>query len=403
MSVITVISILGVMLGVGVLIIVIAVMSGFDQEWRARILGFNAHVKITEQTGVVEDFTSVIHHASSNKHIIGIAPFVRAQVMVKTQPEEGNPKISAPLLKGVDPDAEKTVSVLPKSVVSGEFDLSGNGIVVGRDFAHGMDLQIGDRIAVYSPRNLERMERSRGSGKDEAVLPDEFVVRGIFDVGFAEYNASIIVTSLENAQDLYNLGEENVHGIQIMLDDPFNCDIVRNDLQARLQKPYDIITWPEENPQLFGALKVEKNMMFFLLFFIMIVAAFGIVNCQITFVVQKTREIGILKALGATRSQVLLLFLSQSFVVAFLGVGLGLLMGLTSIAWRNEFLSTMNRLTGMELLPAAIYQIYELPASIEPLDLAIICGTAFLTCLLAGLFPAWKASRLHPIEALRYE
>lgn len=413
-SVITVISILGVMLGVGVLIIVIAVMSGFDQEWRSRILGFNAHIKITEQSGMVGDYDRVIQTVASNKHVKGVAPFVRAQVMVKTQPDSGNPKISAPLLKGIDPEAEKSVSVLPTSVVSGEFDLSGNGILVGRDFAYGMGLQVGDRIAVYSPRNLERMEQTRGTGRDEAVLPDEFEVRGIFDVGFAEYNASIIVTSLQNGQDLYNLGDNHVHGIQIMLDDPFNCDLVRNELRGdfarteallKREEPiiYDILTWPEENPQLFGALKVEKNMMFFLLFFIMIVAAFGIVNCQITFVVQKTREIGILKALGSTRTQILMLFLSQSFVVGFLGVGFGLLMGLTSLAWRNEFLSTMNRLTGMELLPAAIYQIYELPASIEPLDIAIICGTAFITCVLAGLFPAWKASRLHPIEALRYE
>jgi lipoprotein-releasing system permease protein len=139
------------------------------------------------------------------------------------------------------------------------------------------------------------------------------------------------------------------------------------------------------------------------LFFIMIVAAFGIVNCQITFVVQKTREIGILKALGASRRQILLLFMSQSLVVGVLGVGLGYGMALLALAYRNEFLSLMRKVTHMELLPASIYNVYDLPASVQTGDIAFICGTAFVTCLLAGLFPAWKASRLQPVEALRHE
>ena len=188
-----------------------------------------------------------------------------------------------------------------------------------------------------------------------------------------------------------------------MLRDPFQAEVVRKELLAALGPNFRIITWPEESPEIFNALAVEKNMMFFLLFFIMIVAAFGIVNCQITFVVQKTREIGILKALGANNRQVLWLFLSQSVMVGILGVGLGLGIALLAVRYRNEFLSLMNQVTGRELLPASIYQIYELPATVETMDVVIICGTAFLTCVLAGLFPAWKASRLQPVEALRYE
>ena len=211
------------------------------------------------------------------------------------------------------------------------------------------------------------------------------------------------MTSLKNAQLLYEFDENSVHGLQVMLRDPFQAEAVRKQLAVALGPNFKIITWPEESPEIFNALAVEKNMMFFLLFFIMIVAGFGIVNCQITFVVQKTREIGILKALGANNRQVLWLFLSQSVVVGILGVGLGLATALLALNYRNEFLAFMNRVTGRELLPASIYQIYELPASIEPMDVAIICGTAFLTCVLAGLFPAWKASRLQPVEALRYE
>jgi lipoprotein-releasing system permease protein len=194
-----------------------------------------------------------------------------------------------------------------------------------------------------------------------------------------------------------------VHGLQVKLRDPFQAETVRRELAGTLGPQFRILTWLEENPQIFNALAVEKNMMFFLLFFIMIVAGFGIVNCQITFVVQKTREIGILKALGANNRQVLWIFLSQSVIVGFLGVGLGLGMALLALSYRNEFLAFMNRLTGFELLPASIYQIYALPASIQVSDISIICGTAFVTCILAGLFPAWKASRLQPVEALRYE
>jgi lipoprotein-releasing system permease protein len=194
-----------------------------------------------------------------------------------------------------------------------------------------------------------------------------------------------------------------VRGLQIMLHDPFKVDSVRRDLENLLGPGYIFVPWPEENPHIFNALAVEKNMMFYLLFFIMIVAGFGIVNCQITFVVQKTREIGILKALGANNLQVLLIFLSQSMVVGILGVGLGLGFGLLALIYRNDFLKKMNDLFGFELLPAQIYQIYELPVSIERWDIFLICGTAFLICLLAGVFPAWKASRLQPVEALRHD
>ncbi|MEO7299123.1 MAG: ABC transporter permease [Verrucomicrobiota bacterium] len=408
-SVITVISIIGVMLGVAILIIVISVMSGFDQEWRDRILGFNAHLKISQvdpMTGRDEplrNFEPLAKKIRAEPGVIGVAPFVTGQVMLQSQPAEGNPKFAAPILRGIDPKLESSVSVLPKSIVEGDFDLSRSGLLVGREFARGLDLQVGDRVVIHSPSSIEKIARTHGKTNEEFDIPEEFVVNGIFDVGYAEYNASIIVSSLEKAQILYEFNSDSVRGLQVMLRDPFQADAVRRQLSGSLGPEYNILTWAEENPQIFNALAVEKNMMFFLLFFIMIVAGFGIVNCQITFVVQKTREIGILKALGANNRQVLWLFLSQSFIVGFLGVGLGFGMATLALGYRNEFLTFMNRVTGRKLLDAAIYQIDKLPASIQPGDVAIICGTAFLTCVLAGLFPAWKASRLQPVEALRYE
>jgi lipoprotein-releasing system permease protein len=267
-----------------------------------------------------------------------------------------------------------------------------------------MELRIGDRVAIYSPSSIEKLYQSRKKTDNaEAPLPEEFEVRGIFDVGYAEYNASTIATSLKKAQELWEYNSDSALGLQVKLRDPMQAAAVKNELVQALGPDYEIVTWTEDNPLILNALAVEKNMMFFLLFFIMIVAGFGIVNCQITFVVQKTRDIGILKSLGASNRQVLWIFLSQSAIVGFLGVGLGLAMALLALNYRNEFLTFMNRMTGFELLPAAIYQIYELPASIKIDDITLICGTAFVTCVLAGLFPAWKASRLQPVEALRYE
>jgi lipoprotein-releasing system permease protein len=408
-SVITLISIVGVMLGVAVLIVVISVMSGFDQEWRNRILGFNAHLKLSQRGEALSNYEQVLKAVATNQHVVGVAPFIRAQVLLQTQPPEGeSPKVVAPVLLGIDPESEKKVSVLHTNVVNGKFDVEGNGILVGRDFAFGMDLVVGDRVGIYSPAQIKKLQQvvensKRGVENKEAFLADEYEVKGIFDVGFPEYNSTIVVVSLENAQRLYNFDEETVHGLQIMLTDPFLADTTRARLTSLVGPAYNVITWKEETPHLFNALAVEKNMMFFLLFFIMIVAAFGIVNCQITFVVQKTREIGILKALGATNTQVLWIFLGQSVVVGVLGVGLGFGLALLAVSYRNEFLALMRQVTGFELLPSSIYHVYNLPASVQPDDVIIICTTAFLSCVLAGLFPAWKASRLQPVEALRHD
>jgi lipoprotein-releasing system permease protein len=391
-----------VILGVGVLIIVISVMTGFDRELRERILGFTAHLHVTQSDGLMTNFPSVIRAVSSNQHVRGVAPFVVGQVMVKTQPESGNPMVAAPKVRGIDPRYETNVSVLVTSIVAGRFDLEGHSLLVGAEFARALRLSVGDRVLIYSPRDLEEMEKRRGKEDETAILPPEYTVNGIFDVGYFEFNSSYIVTSLENAQDLYRL-EGAVHGLLVMLDDAFQAPAVRVDLRRLLGGTCAISLWTDENSTILNALVVEKNMMFYLLFFIMIVAAFGIMNSQITSVVQKTREIGALKALGATRAQVMGLFLSQSLVVGVVGVAGGYGLGMLALAYRNEFLHFMNRMTGMELFPAEIYCFTELPALIVPGDVALICGSALVICALAGLIPAWTAGRLKPVEALRHE
>lgn len=409
-SIITLISVIGVMLGVAVLIIVISVMSGFDQETRNRLLGFNAHMRV-----VLGGMRPLPNHAqamrviASNAQVRGVAPYVLGQVMIETQPEFGNPTVAAPWVRGIDPRYETNVSNLSTNIVLGTHDLAGSSLLVGSGLAREMRLNIGDRLAMYSPSFLKEIRRRLDERKqdpkkeiDELPLPDDYTVTGIFDVGYNEYNVNVIVTSLENAQELYQLGN-SVHGLLVMLHDPFQVHEVARQLSAALGDEFAFLLWPEEHASLLNAILVEKNVMFYLLFFIMIVAAFGIMNSLITFVVQKTREIGMLKALGATRAQILWLFLSQSLIVGVVGVICGFALGMLAVYYRNEFLEFLRKTTRFELFPADIYNFTQLPALIDPMDIAVICGSAILICLLAGLAPAWTAGRLQPVDALRHE
>ncbi len=367
-SIITLISVMGVMLGVAVLIIVISVMSGFDSELREKILGFNAHLRImqvdpaTGQPVTMTNYALVMSVVNSNQSVKGATPFVMGRVMVKTERPGGPQQIDAPFLRGVDPQTADNVSLIISNIVAGSNDLSGHGLLVGTDFARNLGLHLGDRVAVYSPRDLEEMDAARKKGEELAITARDFEVRGIFDAGWWEYNASFVITSLDQAQNLYRLDDD----VQL-------------------------------------AVLVEKNVMLYILFFIVIVAAFGITCTLITFVVLKTRDIGVLKALGATGRQIMWIFLSQSMVVSVLGVLFGLGFGMLAVVYRNPFLPLMRRLTGFELFPAKIYMLTELPARIMPGDIAIICGGSFVICLLAAAFPAWHASRLKPVEALRHE
>ncbi len=407
-SVIPFTSVVGVMLGVAVLIIVISVMSGFHEMTRQKILGFNAHLKVYQHGGPLRDHARLTQLVSSNKAVRAVSPFVMGKVLIETRPPEGSGQsalVDAPWLRGIDVERERLVSNLHTSIIDGEFNVRGNGLLVGRQLAQSLRLGVGDRLSVYSTRQLQRMKESRDKKEEVAIKPDEYTVRGIFDVGYYEYNVSVIVSSIANAQDLYDLGE-NVHGLMVMLDDPFAVEAVRRELHAALNRnggEYVVTTWPEENAGLLQAVMVEKSVMFYILFFIMIVAAFGITSVLITFVVQKTREIGVLKALGATTAQVMGVFLSQSLVVGVLGVLGGLGLGRLALAYRNEFLLLMRKLTGFELFPQAIYNLPELPAVIVPGEILLICGGSLLLCVVAGLLPAWYAGRLKPVEALRYE
>lgn len=403
-SVITLISVAGVAIGVAVLIIVISVMSGFDKQLRDTILGFNAHLSVVMPRRVLTNYRDVMKIVTANKNVKGVAPYVMGQTLLETTTNEHSslPNDSAPLVRGIDPKLEGSVSILPSHVTNGSFDVSGHGILIGKVLADQYGIEVGDTVNIWSTRDIQKMRAAFEKKEKEVLIPPmEYEVRGIFDVGFNDFNSSVVVISLANAQDMFGFGD-GVQGLMVKLHDPFRADVVKGELEKALGPGYEVSTWLQESSML-SAVAVEKNVMFIILFCIMIVAALCILSALITFVVQKTREIGMLKALGATDFQVGGLFLSQSAFIGTVGVLAGLGLGFLAITYRNEFLHFMRWATGMELFPASIYGFTELPALIVPSDILVICGSAFVICILGGVVPAWRAGRLKPVEALRYE
>lgn len=402
-SVITLISIIGVMLGVAVLIIVISVMSGFDHDLKEKMFGFNAHLKVFSRGKTMEDYAAVAKIVASNLNVRGVSPLVLARVMVKTQPVAGQALVDAPYVRGVEPEAESKVSDLLSNLVEGSFSLEDHGLVVGKAFAENMELRVGDRVAVYSPKDIKRMEENRGQSNAVAVVASDYEIRGIFDAGYFEFNANVIITSLQAAQALYDLEDsDSIHALTVAIQDPYQAHRVAQELQRALGPAFEVRTWMEESP-LMMAVMAEKNVMLYILFFIVLVAAFGITCTLITFIVMKTREIGLMKALGASNRQVMWVFMGQSLIVSVLGVFAGFGMGMLALTYRNSFLALMRKVTGLELFPAEIYGFTELPALLIPGDIAIICGGSLIICLIAAGFPARHASRMNPVEALRHE
>ena len=402
-SVITLISIIGVMLGVAVLLIVIAVMSGFDREWRERILGATAHLKVETRSGLMRDYKTPSAIISRDPLVKGVAPFVLGPAMLQTQPAFTNeqPLVSGAVLRGIDPDLETNVSVLPCSVIRGEFDVSGHGLLIGSRLAYNLQLDVGDHLTLVTANTLARWQKAQ-KRDDRIVVPDDFTVRGIFNIGFDDFDRMMIVCSLESAQELQVL-DDQVHGLFVMLHDPFRAEEAVRSLVPELGRNYRVIPWTEENREIFSALATEKVMMYIILFVVMIVAAFAIVNSEITFAVNKIKEIGLLKSLGASNRQVMWIFLGHSIAIGVFGVGLGYALGRLFLANINNILHAADKWGHVKLLPEAIYKISEVPYQLLPHDVAIICGGGFLICVLAGLLPAWKASRLQPVEALRNE
>jgi len=409
-SIITLISVLGVTLGVTVLILVISVMTGFDRELRQKVIDFDAHILVTTRD-VLRDWRDLTVKVRNTPGVVATAPYVQGPVIV----EFGNRRL-APLIRGIDPEEEEKVVPLHKFIRQGALDLDGDSTVLGIELARKLSIGVGDKLTVYSPGNLgqildgikkletpdKEQEQKAIDQLREVVLPKELTVTGIFETGHYLHDSEFLLVPVHIGQELYGL-EDALHGITVKTVDPYAAESIKNEIQSLLKPPEYAQTWIDMNSQYFEAVRLERTVMFFLLFFIVIVAAFGIMNTLITVTVQKTREIGIMKAIGANIWQIVWVFLAQGMVVGLFGTLTGLGLGMTLIRFRNEFSQWLATTLGIEVFPRQVYQFSEIPAEVVPGDVAIICVAAFIICSVAALIPAYFAARLDPVKALRFE
>ena len=410
LSIITLISVLGVMLGVTVLILVISVMTGFDRELRQKVIDFDAHILVEHR----RHFARLANAQNENRQYAGRGrdgSLHPGPVIVEFQ----NRRL-APLMRGVDPVQEENVIPLTKFIKSGKLDLEGDSTVLGVELARKLQINVGDKLTVYSPGNLgeilnsiKKLESAKGEEEKKAVdelrdviLPKELTVTGIFETGHYLHDSEFLLVPIYVGQELYGLGDA-LHGITVKTDNPYSAERVKQAIQQFLEPPEYAQTWIDMNRQFFEAVRLERTVMFFLLFFIVVVAAFGIMSTLITVTVQKRREIGIMKALGANIAQIIWVFLGQGTVVGLFGTLTGLGLGMTLIRYRNEFSRWLASTFHIEVFPREVYQFSSIPAEVIPKDVAIICICAFFICSFAALIPAYFAARLDPVKALRYE
>ncbi len=418
-SIITLISVLGVMLGVALPIIVVSVMTGFDRELRAKVLGFDPHIEIIRRGGLLNDWRPVRKLARETPGISAAAPYVEGPVLT----EANNQRLAA-FIRGVDTSMEKDVTDLGALMsqakghhAAGKFDLDGDKAVIGADLAQTLGIGVGDKLTIYSPHGLEKLtdefKKLQGQGADqkkidelrELVAPVEVEVTGLFDSGRYQFDAQFIFLPLHLAQELYEL-EGSVHGVAARTVDPDHADAIADRLSEKLAKldtPLVSRTWIEKNAQFFDAIHTEVMTMLVIFAVVLVVAAFCVMNTLITITVQKTREIGIMKAVGADVWQVVRVFLAQGVVVGAFGTvgGLGLALGV--LALLNPFKDWMEWQFHVEVFSRKVYGLGAIPYWTRPEQAALICLGAFVLCSLAALIPAYFAARLDPVKALRFD
>src|SRR5881398_2387997 len=397
MSIITLISIIGVMLGVMVLILVISVMTGFDRELRQKVIDFDAHILVTSED-VMRDWRALKTRIDKTPGVIATAPFVQGPVIV-----EFHARRLAPLIRGIDPKQEEKVIPLEKFIKFGKLDLEGESTVLGIELARKLGVTVGDKVTIYSPGNLgqvldsvKKLENAKGDEEKKAIdelrdviLPKELTVTGIFETGHYLHDSEFLLVPIYVGQELYGLGDA-LHGITVRTVDPYGAERVKQEIEKFLEPPQYAQTWIDMNNQFFEAVRLERTVMFFLLFFIIIVAAFGIMNTLITVTVQKTRDIGLMKAIGAKIPQIVGVFLGQGIIVGLFGTLMGLGLGMTLVRYRNEFNNWLANVAHIEVFPKQVYLFSKLPAEVVPRDVAIICIGAFLICCVFAFLPAYR-------------
>ncbi|NLN59976.1 MAG: lipoprotein-releasing ABC transporter permease subunit [Deltaproteobacteria bacterium] len=404
-SIITFISIAGILLGVAALIIVLAVMNGFETDLRNKILGVNAHLVLMEYSGAMRNYEQVQDALEGVKGVVGVTPFIYGQGMVKS-----GASVSGVVIRGIDVESAGQVLQINRMYGGSMDDLSDRnrfalpveaalkdlpGVVLGKELAKNLGLGLYDTVSIISPMGISTpmglVPRIKG-----------FLVVGIFDSGFYEYDASLIFLSLPDSQAFLNMSDL-VTGIEIRLADIYEADRLAGVIKAKLGYPYWVRTWMEMNKNLFSALKLEKRVMAIILSLIVLVAAFNIITTLIMVVMEKHRDIAILKSMGASSQGIMKIFIFQGVTIGFIGTSLGCALGVTVALHLSRISLFIERLFGFKILPGDVYYLTELPSRVHYGDVALIALGTLLISLLSTIYPSWRASRLDPAETLRYE
>jgi lipoprotein-releasing system permease protein len=397
-SIITVISIVGVWLGVMAMIIVLSVMSGFEKTIKEKILGYQAHLVLLKasQEGM-DHYEEALKKVQEIKGVVSAAPFIFNQVMLSS---ESN--VTGGVIKGIDPDRVGKVTELAHNMKTGRLQdlkkVGGSdlpGIILGAELAKNLGVSLNDAIQVISPL---------GTVTPMGMMPKmkRFRVEGIFYSGMYEFDTTFTYISIESAQRFFNM-DSRVTGIEIKTDDIYKVKEIGKEIRHKLGFPFWTKDWMEMNRNLFSALKLERIMMFIILVLTVLVAAFNIISTLIMVVMEKYKDIAILKSMGAPSKGILKIFVIEGLVVGVVGTILGAISGLFVALNLSEIQGLLERLLGFRVMASDVYYIDKLPSQVNPMDVGLIISTAILISLLATLYPSWRASKLDPAEALRYE
>ncbi len=392
-SFISLVSMMGIALGVMALITVLSVMNGFEKEVRDRILSMVSHVTITNYQGPIKYWEGLADIASDNKHVIGVAPYTEGQVMLVN-----GDKVTGALIRGIVPTEEPKVSEIDQSMKIGELvDLKKGdyGIVLGHELARFLRISVGEKVTVVTPQaNITPV----------GMIPriKRFTVKGIYEIGMYEYDRTMAIIHINDAGKLFR-HKDKVTGVRLKLDDLFNSRLVKSQLEQKIDIQYWISDWTKKHANYFKAVKTEKAVMFIILMLIIAVAAFNIVSTLVMMVTDKLSDIAILRTLGASPNQIMQIFLVQGVMIGIIGTIIGVLLGVTLSLNIDTIVPAIEQLFNTQFLPAELYYISSVPSDLKQQDVIKITFISLAISIIATLYPAYRASRVDPAEALRYE